>query len=148
MITPPLIDSKMYLLSSEEVWEKPIPDFAVISSSCGTSRFVHFGDLAPGGGGGGVGCPIPWPWIRSTVNISTTKSPALIPNDDRNITHPFYWNHPALRLFGYVYFDPDGNGEHAKLWGGVSCWDEAAPLMVAGAAIEPMLCAFGVCAVG
>jgi hypothetical protein len=59
MITPPVIDSKMNFFSLDEVWVKVIPALAVMSSNCGIGRFVHFGDLAPGGGGPVKGCPIP-----------------------------------------------------------------------------------------
>src|SRR5271163_1489213 len=58
-MTPPLIDSTMYLLAGSEVCLKVIPVLAVMSSSCGTGRPVHFvAALAPGGGGGGVGWPL------------------------------------------------------------------------------------------
>lgn len=57
--TPPVIDSKMYFLTCDDLCVKAIPAFALISSNFGTVRFMHLGDLAPGESGPVMGCPIP-----------------------------------------------------------------------------------------
>ena len=45
----------MYLFEGSDAWVKVICVEAVMSSSCGMGRPLHFVALAPGGGGGGVG---------------------------------------------------------------------------------------------
>src|SRR5882762_11138937 len=56
--TPPLMDSGIYFANCETMWRKRMPDFSVISSSCGMARPLHLVVLAPGGGGIGFERPI------------------------------------------------------------------------------------------
>src|ERR1700733_1486019 len=75
--TPPLMDSKMYFLSGEDICEKVIFAFALTSSSWGTGRSLHLGERAPLGGGGGIGCPISWPGVWPITRSRTTSVPQL-----------------------------------------------------------------------
>src|SRR5437588_10866081 len=63
-ITPPLIDSTMYLFSGANTCRNRIPAFCVTSSSSGTCLPLQILLLAPAGGATGGGCP---PWARVKV---------------------------------------------------------------------------------
>src|SRR5207248_3702684 len=64
------MDSGMYLASEDTTWLNLIPDFALMSSSCGTGRLWHLTALAPGGGAE--------PWATPCARVSTGTAKEVI----------------------------------------------------------------------
>src|SRR5512133_3271756 len=96
-ITPPLIDSGMYLFSCEYVCRKWMPACAATSSNCGTGRPVHTEVFKPGGGGGAASCP---DWAMP---------------GNRNI-HAVSNEHPTLRKqssIAIIWLEHESNSPHA-----------------------------------
>src|SRR5579863_5793430 len=101
------MDSTMYFFEGSEACSNVIPVLEVMSSSCGTSREVHFTDL-PLRGGGGTGWPA-WEYARVAfmpkrmARVENLTSGSVRKSSTKK-------NHAEKRLVGPPGFELGTNG--------------------------------------